>query len=57
MLTGLGIAVGIAAVICSPQLGEGLRRFVLAEFTQLVGTNLVSISPRQVTTFRHLAPG
>ncbi len=50
VLTGLGIAVGIAAVILLTSMGEGLQRFVLAEFTQF-GTNLVSISPGKVTTF------
>lgn len=50
VLTGLGIAVGVAAVILLTSMGEGLQRFVLAEFTQF-GTNLVSISPGKVTTF------
>ena len=38
-LTLLGIAVGIAAVILLTSIGEGLHRFVLAEFTQF-GTNV-----------------
>lgn len=49
LLTGLGIAVGIAAVILLTSLGEGLQRFVLAEFTQF-GTNLIAINPGRVTT-------
>jgi len=49
LLTGLGIAVGIAAVILLTSLGEGLQRFVLAEFTQF-GTNLVGINPGRITT-------
>ncbi len=49
LLTGLGIAVGIAAVILLTSLGEGLQRFVLSEFTQF-GTNLVTIKPGRVTT-------
>lgn len=49
LLTGLGIAVGIAAVILLTSLGEGLQRFVLAEFTQF-GTNLIGINPGRVTT-------
>ncbi len=49
-LTGLGIAVGIAAVILLTSMGEGLQRFVLAEFTQF-GTNLIAINPGKVTTF------
>lgn len=48
-LTGLGIAVGIAAVILLTSMGEGLQRYVLAEFTQF-GTNLISVSPGKVTT-------
>jgi putative ABC transport system permease protein len=48
-LTALGIAVGIAAVILLTSIGEGLRRFVIAEFTQF-GTNLVTITPGRVTT-------
>ncbi|WP_028584805.1 ABC transporter permease [Desulfogranum mediterraneum] len=50
VLTGLGIAVGIAAVILLTSMGEGLQRFVLAEFTQF-GTNLIAINPGKVTTF------
>ncbi len=49
LLTGLGIAVGIAAVILLTSLGQGLQRFVLAEFTQF-GTNLIGINPGRVTT-------
>ena len=48
-LTLLGIAVGIAAVILLTSIGEGIHRFVLAEFTQF-GTNIVSISPGKVKT-------
>ena len=49
ILTLLGIAVGIAAVILLTSIGEGLHRFVLAEFTQF-GTNVIQISPGKVTT-------
>ncbi|MFZ2854283.1 MAG: ABC transporter permease [Rhodocyclaceae bacterium] len=48
-LTLLGIAVGIAAVILLTSIGEGIHRFVLAEFTQF-GTNVISISPGKVKT-------
>jgi putative ABC transport system permease protein len=48
-LTALGIAVGIAAVILLTSIGEGLHRFVIAEFTQF-GTNLIAISPGRVQT-------
>lgn len=43
-LTLLGIGVGIAAVILLTSIGEGLHRFVLAEFSQF-GTNVLSINP------------
>lgn len=43
-LTLLGIAVGIAAVILLTSIGEGIHRFVLAEFTQF-GTNVMEVSP------------
>ncbi|MDW7711613.1 MAG: ABC transporter permease [Deferrisomatales bacterium] len=49
-LTGLGIAVGIASVVLLTSIGEGVQRFVLAEFTQF-GTNLVSVNPGRATTF------
>ena len=48
-LTLQGIAVGIAAVILLTSIGEGIHRFVLAEFTQF-GTNLVNIAPGKVST-------
>lgn len=50
LLTGLGIAVGIAAVVLLTSIGEGVQRFVLAEFTQF-GTNLLAISPGKASTF------
>ena len=43
-LTGLGIAIGIAAVILLTSIGEGLHQFVLAEFSQF-GTNIVTVQP------------
>jgi len=48
-LTALGIAVGIAAVILLTSIGEGLHRFVIAEFTQF-GTNLITVSPGRIQT-------
>ena len=48
-LTALGITVGIAAVVLLTSLGEGVHRFVLAEFTQF-GTNLIGITPGKATT-------
>ncbi len=48
-LTLLGIAVGIAAVILLTSIGEGVHRFVLAEFSQF-GTNVIGISPGKSKT-------
>jgi putative ABC transport system permease protein len=48
-LTALGIAVGIAAVVLLTSLGEGIHRYVLAEFTQF-GTNLIGITPGKINT-------
>lgn len=48
-LTALGIAVGIAAVILLTSIGEGLHRFVIAEFTQF-GTNIISVAPGRIQT-------
>jgi putative ABC transport system permease protein len=50
--TGLsagGIAVGIAAIILLTAIGEGIHRFVLAEFTQF-GTHIVNITPGKTQT-------
>ena len=49
LLTALGIAVGIASVILLTSIGEGLHRFVIAEFTQF-GTNLISVTPGRTQT-------
>jgi len=48
-LTALGIAVGIASVILLTSIGEGLHRFVIAEFTQF-GTNIIGVSPGRIQT-------
>ncbi len=48
-LTALGIAVGVAAVVLLTSIGEGVRRFVLSEFSQF-GANLVVVSPGRTTT-------
>lgn len=50
LLTGLGIAIGIAAVVLLTAIGEGLQRFVVQEFTQF-GTNLIAVSPGKTQTF------
>lgn len=48
-LTMLGIVIGITSVILLTSLGEGTRRYVLAEFTQF-GTNIMAINPGKITT-------
>lgn len=48
-LTILGIAVGIASVVLLTSIGEGVRRFMLSEFTQF-GTNLIGINPGKTST-------
>ena len=49
LLSALGIAVGVAAVILLTALGEGLHQFVLGEFTQF-GSNLIGVSPGKTKT-------
>ncbi len=49
-LTALGIAIGVAAVVLLTSIGEGLRDYMLSEFTQF-GTNIVAINPGVNTTF------
>ena len=48
-LTGLGIAIGVAAVILLTSIGEGLHQFVLSEFSQF-GTNIIGINPGKTQT-------
>jgi len=48
-LTGLGIAIGITAVILLTSIGEGLHRFLLEEFNQF-GTNIIGIQPGKTQT-------
>ncbi len=48
-LTMLGIAIGIASVILLTSIGEGIRLYVLNEFTQF-GTNLIGINPGKSNT-------
>lgn len=48
-LTGLGIAIGVAAVILLTSIGEGLHQFVLSEFSQF-GTNIITIQPGKTQT-------
>ena len=50
LLTALGIAVGIAAVVLLTSIGEGVHRFVLQEFSQF-GTNIIGVTPGKTETF------
>jgi len=49
-LTMLGIAIGTASVILLTSIGEGLRAFVLEQFTQF-GTQLLTVVPGKSETF------
>ena len=49
ILSASGIAIGIAAVILLTSIGEGVQRFVLAEFTQF-GTNIINVTPGKINT-------
>ena len=49
LLSALAIAVGIAMVILLTSIGQGVREYVLSEFSQF-GTNLLIVSPGRVTT-------
>lgn len=49
LLASLAIAVGIAAVILLTSIGQGIREFVLSEFS-MFGTNLIIVTPGKVTT-------
>jgi putative ABC transport system permease protein len=48
-LSMVGIAIGIAAVILLTSIGEGTRRYILAQFSQF-GTNLIAIHPGKAET-------
>jgi putative ABC transport system permease protein len=54
VLTMLGIAIGTASVILLTSIGEGLRIFMLQQFTQF-GTNLIAVYPGKSET--HGMPG
>ena len=49
VLTMIGIAIGITAVILLTSLGEGIRVFVISEFTQF-GTNIIAVNPGKSET-------
>ncbi|HPK66182.1 MAG TPA: ABC transporter permease, partial [Thermoanaerobaculia bacterium] len=49
LLSMLGIAIGVAAVILLTSIGEGTRAFILAESTQF-GTNILAVHPGHTKT-------
>jgi putative ABC transport system permease protein len=49
LLSMSGIGIGITAVILLTAIGDGIHRFVLAEFTQF-GTNIISVTPGTAQT-------
>ncbi len=49
VLSMLGIAIGIAAVMLLTSIGEGTRRYLLDQFTQF-GTNLMQVNPGKTET-------
>jgi putative ABC transport system permease protein len=49
MLSMLGIAIGVAAVVLLTSLGEGARRYIAAQFSQF-GTNVLAINPGKIET-------
>jgi len=49
-LTIVGFSIGIAAMVILSALGEGLRVFVLNEFTQF-GSHIIAVNPGKTETF------
>jgi putative ABC transport system permease protein len=49
LLSMIGIAIGIASVILLTSIGEGTRRYMVAQFTQF-GTNLIAVHPGKTQT-------
>ncbi len=49
LLTVAGFAIGIAAMVLLGSLGEGLRNFVLQEFTQF-GSHIIAVMPGKTET-------
>jgi putative ABC transport system permease protein len=50
VLSALGVAIGVAAVVLLTSLGEGTRQYIVRQFSQF-GTNLMEINPGKVKTF------
>lgn len=50
LLSVLGIAIGVGAVILLTAIGEGARTYIVDEFQQF-GTNIVQVTPGKTETF------
>jgi len=48
-LTALGIAVGIASVVVLTSLGNGVKGYILTEFSQF-GTHIIAVAPGKINT-------
>ena len=49
ILTALGIAIGIAAVALLTSIGEGIRGYVMENFSQF-GTRIIAVNPGKTDT-------
>jgi putative ABC transport system permease protein len=49
VLSMVGVAIGIAAVLLMTSIGEGTRRYILNQFTQF-GTNILAVNPGKTET-------
>ena len=49
VLSVLGIAIGVTAVMVLTSIGQGTRDYVMGQFTQF-GTNIVGINPGKTET-------
>ena len=64
-LTMVGIVIGIASVVLLTSIGEGVRLYIIGQFTQF-GTDLIAVQPGKTNTWgvpgfiggttRHLTP-
>lgn len=50
VLSALGVAIGVGAVVLLTSLGEGVRVYVVSQFTQF-GTSLIAVNPGKIKTF------
>lgn len=49
LLAALGVAVGVLSVVLLTSVGEGTRRYVVAQFAQF-GTNILQVTPGKTQT-------